>query len=63
MKFIVDEMPIYPGYCPFYRVAVWVNDCTKRKHACILSKECCDLTEKGCEWLKPIEAEEEDAQI
>lgn len=62
MKFIVDEMPIYPDYCPFYRDTRWINDVTKRKHVCALSKECCDMTQSGCEWLKPIEAEEDNEQ-
>lgn len=62
MKFIVDEMPGYEEECLFYRDILWVTDCLKRKHACVLSKQSCDRTDNGCYLLKPIEAEEDNEQ-
>lgn len=59
MKFIVDEMPGFEEDCPFYRNMLRVGDCSKRRHACSITKKSCDRTDGGCYMLKPIRAEED----
>ena len=59
MKFIVDEMPGFEEDCPFYRDMLWVSDCAKRRHVCVITKKSCDRTDGGCHLLKPIKAEED----
>ena len=59
MRFIVDEMPAHEKECPFYSSMLWVSNCSKRRHACVITKKSCDRTDGGCHILKPIRAEEE----